>query len=774
MRAITVRRYGVSMGVLLALAFGLFGIGAPTGVAAASRELYSATVIQPYCDGDTPVGADLQYNNPRLGFTLSTDASGYTIPGGGLITLIATLNDPVNDTFAISGGNWIDNGDGTATLTESFGGITCGAAPTVDLYNPTPVQASCDGATAIAPSFTYNFATVNLSFSTVNVDWTSATGGTVRYVATPAAGYELAIQQTGVWVLQDDGTAFFDQVFAGIPCGEAPNVDLYGPTPVYPDCEGGDEIAPSFSYAYDATNLTFAVTNIDWTAATGGTMRYTVTPAAGYELDLMSNDSWVLQEDGSAIYDFPFEGIECFGEGEDLPVMIFSAGYNPPSCKGTDAVAPSFYYLEGTWPTDNFTLSQDISAWSAETGGPIVYTATADDGYFLRTHENSGWVIADDGYTATWTLSLDGIDCTPDAPLSAPTIFNTASCSDGVLNLPNPAWQIVEFDGVDVAADVPADGVGNGTTITFTFTLQEGFYFPEAGLPDWLTQTGETTATYAVTYRALQCTSLPTPVVSDVTCLDGAQTIPSFASGDAEGYVIEESGTVAAGETVTLVASPMSDAVQDLVTIPAGWIAGDDDTYVYTFTFADPDCSLPVATPARPIIVDVSCNGPVQTAPEITLVSTDGLAYELDDPAAAGNVAAAALPGSTVTVYAHLEDGWAFPDVLPDGWLLVDDTTAAFTFTFANPVCTEDPNIIANPPGSGAGDPDDQGNPDGDGEEGDGDGTSGSGANGLDDVGITGLPSTGAGSDANQLPLAAIVAAMSLLALGGARWMRRA
>ncbi len=83
-----------------------------------------------------------------------------------------------------------------------------------------------------------------------------------------------------------------------------------------------------------------------------------------------------------------------------------------------------------------------------------------------------------------------------------------------------------------------------------------------------------------------------------------------------------------------------------------------------------------------PALTQATCTNGVVTAPTLTLAETPGIVYTANPqpPYAAGQ---------TVIVTATLEEGYAFPSPLPDGWTRTDGPTAALFIAFESVACVE-------------------------------------------------------------------------------------
>lgn len=170
-----------------------------------------------------------------------------------------------------------------------------------------------------------------------------------------------------------------------------------------------------------------------------------------------------------------------------------------------------------------------------------------------------------------------------------------------------------------------------------------------------------------------------TPAVVQSTCVDNAATEPAVTlplNGGGVTYSLD--GTVARGATVSVIAE-LSQGYTWESTLPAGWVRVDADTATFQVVLDDPTCLEEVALTAPAVEHPVCLDGDV-TDPTVTPTPTDGIVFSESGTEA---------PGGTVVVTATLQPGYAFPEILPDGWTDNGDGTATFTVEFASPDCDE-------------------------------------------------------------------------------------
>ncbi len=114
-------------------------------------------------------------------------------------------------------------------------------------------------------------------------------------------------------------------------------------------------------------------------------------------------------------------------------------------------------------------------------------------------------------------------------------------------------------------------------------------------------------------------------------------------------------------------------------TIVAPWVRVDADTAEWTATLALASCDA--VTPVAPSVVEAVCVNGVVTVPTLTLPSTTGITYTVDDDPPYEQ-------GQSVTVTATLDPaGVGWPDDLGD-WVRVSATVATLLVEFDAVACS--------------------------------------------------------------------------------------
>ena len=169
------------------------------------------------------------------------------------------------------------------------------------------------------------------------------------------------------------------------------------------------------------------------------------------------------------------------------------------------------------------------------------------------------------------------------------------------------------------------------------------------------------------------------PAVTQAVCdiATGETSAPLVTVAETEGVSYEVIGEVAAGKTVTVVATPAAGMT---LAEAEGWELNANGTASFVVTLAEIECEQPVApvAPVAPVVTQAVCDVETGslTAPLVTVAETEGVSYEV-----IGEVAA----GKTVTVVATPAAGMTLAEA--EGWELNANGTASFVVTLAEVEC---------------------------------------------------------------------------------------
>ncbi|WP_427869812.1 InlB B-repeat-containing protein [Leucobacter luti] len=214
-------------------------------------------------------------------------------------------------------------------------------------------------------------------------------------------------------------------------------------------------------------------------------------------------------------------------------------------------------------------------------GSTVTVTATPREGFTLSPAD--GWTLHPDG-TATWTTTLDSVDCAERVAPTAPAVTQAVCSAPGQATVPTVT--LPETPGVSYA--LSGDVVAGGT-VTVTATPDAGYALTEA--QGWILHP-DGTATWTTTLANVDCTEHVAPVQPAVTqavcAAPGKATAPVVTLTETAGIAYELAGTVAAGQTVTVTAR---SAAGYALTAADGWTLAADGSATATIRLASVDCS---------------------------------------------------------------------------------------------------------------------------------------------------------------------------------------
>ncbi|MDQ0279323.1 hypothetical protein QO003_003626 [Arthrobacter silviterrae] len=609
------------------------------------------TVVQAVCTGPGTA------TTPTLKAATTTGID-YVVTGtiaqGQTVTVTATPKPGYKLTTAPG---WTPQTDGAAsyTFTVEFTTPDCivGASP----LPPTVTQAVCTGpGTASTPTIEWT-AVKGISYSNTGV---VAAGNTVTVTATPAFGYKL--NASDGWTLNNDGTATFTVSLAAAPdCIVLATPGT--PTVTQAVCTGpGTSTTPTLGVPTNTDAITYSANG---TAAQGATVLITATPTFGHSIT--PGNGWLLNKDGTATFTAIFGTPDCI----------------VPATPGTPTVTQAQCTGPGTATTPTLGLPANTAAitysadGAAAQGATVHVTATPTFGHSITA--GNGWMLNEDG-TATFTVNFNTLDCIEGATPAPPVITQAVCAGPGVTTPASLTY--AETNGIMYSQNV---ATAAGATVVVTATPTFGHKLNSAN--GWTMQ-ADGTATFVVTFDAAPDCIVPatpgTPTVTQAVCTGpGTASTPALkVPGNSDSITYTTDGTVAAGNTVHVIATP---TFGHSITAGNGWMLNEDGTATYTATFGTPDCIVG-ATPAAPTVTQAVCTGPgMASTPTITWTAVKGISYSNTGVVGAGN---------TVTVTATPDSGYKLNSA--DGWTLNQDGTASFTIKFsAAPDC-----IIPATPGT--------------------------------------------------------------------------
>ena len=288
-------------------------------------------------------------------------------------------------------------------------------------------------------------------------------------------------------------------------------------------------------------------------------------------------------------------------------------------------------------------------------------------------------------------------------------VFQTTPCVDVtpyVCDAPGaPLDPVVDVPALPRGIEHSVSVVDNGgvsTTVTVKFWVKKDpgwydrYYLALPDGPEWSRDTDQVdlpavaTAVYTTTLEAPDCAIAPVaPTVMQSACVaPGQASIPTLTLPTTEHVTYAVDGTVAAGGSVTVTATP--DAGYSIAPTDGWTVNAETGVASMTVTFdAEPDCDV-TATPVAPAVTQAVCVAPGDlTPPSVTLPTTTGIDYTL-----AGTVAA----GSKVTVTATAQAGYVLAETA--GWTANSDGSASIAIALSSVTCEVPPTTppVTPPP----------------------------------------------------------------------------
>ncbi len=615
------------------------------------------TVTQAVCTGPGTA------TTPTLEVPQDTDTISYTTEGtiaqGNTVYVIAT---PAFGHSITAGNGWNLNTDGTATFTVQF--ITKDCTETATPLNPTVVNQTCPApGVSTGPTLTWT-PVEGITYSN-NTD-TFTPGGQATVTATANYGYTIGAADQ--WTVSDDGkTATFTVTFSDATDCIVPATPGT-PTVTQAGCTGpGTATTPTLEVPQDTDTISYTT---EGTIAQGNTVYVIATPAFGHSITL--GDGWELDNDGRAVFRVEFVTTDCI-EPVTPPA---------PTFENQDCTAPG----TASEASLKVTAVQGISysyVGTVAAGNTVTVTATADPGYrlvlpggFMAFAATGSWTMNDDG-TASFTVTFgEAPDCIVPTVPAAPTLTQAVCTGPGTAT--TPTLEVPE--NTDTITYTTEGTVSQGNTVLVIATPAFGHSIT---LGDGWELDNDGRAVYTATFDTPDCIigATPTaPVVEQQVCTGpGASTGPSMSWTPVKGISYTNTGTVAAGNTVTVTATPDEgytlELQSDLTALAetGSWIMNGDGTASYTVTFdTAPDCTE-TTSPTAPTFTQAVCTAPGEASlPTLTLPKdSTSVKYMMK-----GTIVA----GKTATVIATPATGYGIAET--EGWTLNDDGTASYTVTF--------------------------------------------------------------------------------------------
>ncbi|MGC4108739.1 MAG: hypothetical protein QM753_20645 [Thermomicrobiales bacterium] len=466
----------------------------PTGWTRVSNSVatFSGTVVLNHCTPVVPVAPAItqavctggELTAPSV-VPATTAGITYTIEGGvapGATVLVKAVLADGNAWGTLPTG-WTRVNATTATYSVTLDDVECTqvipAAPVV-------TNAVCTGGALTDPTVVPQETTGITYTMTGEV----VNGGTVIVTAVLGDGYAWGTMPTG-WTKVNSTTATYTVELDDVEC--TPVVPV-APAVTNAVCTGGALTTPSVIPA-TTEGITYTMTG---EVVNGGTVIVTATVKDGYGWGTMPT-GWTKVNDSTATFTVELDEVEC------MPVVPVDPIVMNSECLGGALTSPSVIPV----PTEGvvYTLSGEVV-----NGGTVTVIATVTDGYAWGTLP-TGWTKVDDA-TATFTVQLDDIKCTPVSPV-APSV-SQVDCAHASITLPTTPGIVYTMTGT----------VAPGGTVIVTATLEDGYAW--GTLPAGWTKVSDAVATYTVVFAGDTCET-PTPTVVKTVAVD---SLPSTGQGD--------------------------------------------------------------------------------------------------------------------------------------------------------------------------------------------------------------------------------------------------
>ena len=428
-------------------------------------------VTDAVCTGGALTTPTLQLQQ-TTGILYSTD----TEPAnGGTVIVTATLQD--NYGWGAMPEGWTKTGPATATYTVHFENVECTPVTPVD---PVVTQAQCLTGQLTSPTVTTTDTdAIHYTFDQADV----VNGGTVIVTATLQDTYSWGTLPAS-WTEGENGTATFTVHLDNVECTPVVPVD---PDVTQVVCTLGELTTPAVVPA-TTEGISYSFNPDD--VVNGGTVVVTATLLDGFGWGDMP-DGWTEGEGGTATFTVQLDLVDCTYGGPVDPEVTQA------SCVAGTLTPPSIIVHSNEDIVYTFDQADVVN------GGTVLVTATVQDGYAWTPEMPAGWTRIDSA-TATYTVHLDKVECTPVTPVD-PGVTQ-ATCSLGEITAPvvTPAKTtgiIYSFDEKEVV---------NGGTVVITAKVQDGYAWASP-LPQGWTKVDATTATYTVKLDTAKCETPVTP-----------------------------------------------------------------------------------------------------------------------------------------------------------------------------------------------------------------------------------------------------------------------
>lgn len=321
-------------------------------------------------------------------------------------------------------------------------------------------------------------------------------------------------------------------------------------------------------------------------------------------------------------------------------------------------------------------------------GGRLTATATLSDGQkwdttgFVAPGELGWSVDVSDPAVAHFIGTYVEAPCAPVVPVNP--LVEDAVCTGG--ELIDPVVTVVDTDRIKYTKD---GAEVSGGTVIVTATLEDGYAWDLEEMPEGWTVNPENPAeaTFVVELADIDCEPVAPviPTIEGNVCVGGLYVAPTIVVNGPDGVVY--SNGVAADGKITITATVEAGFAWDAENMPEGWTIDEENPGVAHFTGEYVEAPCTPVVPALPVVTPGVCEDDKVVPPSVELPTTPGITYTKSGEE---------VPGGTVVITAVLGDGYEWGE-MPEGWTIVNPTTATYTVTFDTITC-ELPEKPTTPP----------------------------------------------------------------------------
>jgi serine protease len=375
-------------------------------------------------------------------------------------------------------------------------------------------------------------------------------------------------------------------------------------------------------------------------------------------------DEGYVFADGAVAHTFT---VTVLGATNDCPAPLVSPTVTEPVCTGPGTSSDGVVTLPASTETVTYSVKGDVV--TATTQAPYRFTATP------------GWVVAEDGLTATYTVTFTSPgDCLVDATPVPPTVTPSTVCGvEGSFTIPSTPGVQYLLDDEPISAGTYA-GPRTGTV---TAEAEQGYRLTDS---EWWYDLN-LAAAEACPVITVVAPVAPTVTPSTTCATEGSYTVPSTTGVE---YLLD--GKVLAAGTYP------GPATGTVTARAAEGYRLSDSEWSFALKLAPAEaCPAAVIPPATPVAPAVTPSA-TPVAPAVTPSATCGVAGTYTIPATAG--VTYLLDGTIVAAGTH--QGPASGTITAaavEGYQL---TTTGWTYALDVPAATACAAVVTQLPKTGS------------------------------------------------------------------------